>query len=288
MLLQSSPVKSIASAILLCMVLLAVSSPLIYAGLKNRNRYSEFSSISKDFDTASLNEPVFISGKICNMSDKIESPFRSKECSLAIWDISVLKRFGRADSSSIWSQSCIGLIGDKTMIDIGDEKIKIRNLNSTEFFNSEDKMRRTLVTDTTNEIGSIEMELDNHSFENKVSPIDESPERYQDFTKNIRFDKPNKNSYNLIGKVLCKLRTPRDTTRYREKVFTTRDNITVIGKKSKDGILFEKSEGIDPLLMSNTRSQILRKYRISYVFQLYIVPILCISFSALMGYAAYL
>jgi hypothetical protein len=270
------------------MVLLAVSSPFMYAGLKNKNRYYELSSIDKDFEMASINDLVFVSGEIGNVSEKIESPFRSKKCSLAMWDISVLKRFGKADSSTIWSQSCIGLIGDNTMIDTGDQEIKVKDLNSTEIFNSKDKMKRSLVTDSASEFASIEMELDNQSFQRNVKPIDEPPREYRDFTEDIRFDEPNKDSYTLIGKILCKLRTPRDTTRYREKVFNTGDSITIIGKKSKNGVLFEKSKNINPLLMSKTRSQILRKYRISYVFQLYTVPILCILFSVLMGYAAYL
>lgn len=288
MLLQSSLGESIVSAMFMCIVLLALSSPLIYAGWKNRDRYYELSSVNTDFKESAINKPVFVSGKIDNVSKKIESPFRSKKCSLAMWDISVLKRIGKLDTGIVWSQYCMGIIGDNITINTGDQDVKIRGLNTTKILDSKEKIKRSLMADSASKFSSVEIELDSQSFENKVRPKEETPKEYQSFTDNIRFNRPRRDSYNLIGKILCKLRTPRDTTRYREKIFNNGDKVSIIGMKLEDGIKFKKCEDISPLLISKTRNQILRKYRIAYVFQLYIVPIFCILFSTLMGYAAYL
>lgn len=288
MLLQSSIGESIASAIFMCIVLLALISPLIYAGWKNRNRYYELHSVNKDFKETSVNNPVFVTGTINNVSKKIESPFRSKKCSLAMWDICVLKRMGKLDTGIIWSQYCIGITGDSIKLDTGNERLTIRDLSNTKILNSKEKIKKALMSDSTTKFSSVEIELDNQSFENKVRPKDEPDKKYRDFTDNIRFDRPTKDSYSLIGKILCKLRTPRDTTRYREKVFESGDKITIIGKKTNNGLCFKKCGDISPLITSKTRSKILRKYQMAYIFQLYIIPIFCVLFSALMGYAAYL
>lgn len=113
-------------------------------------------------------------------------------------------------------------------------------------------------------------------------------EKYKQLIDRLGFNRPTKNSYTIVGRLTSKVRTPTDTTRYREKVFEPGDKISVIGKKTDKGVSFVSSGSMEPVISSRSTDNILRKYRRAYVFQLYAVPIFCVLFAALLGYGAYI
>lgn len=286
---SSGLLESIGSASMMCIVLLTLSSPIIYAGWKNRNRFQKLSSVNTNFRKCSIDDPVAISKEIKDTSKLINSPFRSKNCCISIYDICTLRRRGTLGVGFVWSQECIGIRGDEIVIGNNGNNISVNNLSHHKTLNTNEKIKRTLVSDSTNKFSSIEMELENNNcFEDKIEPTEDTPVNYSDFIDNTRFKRPTKESYNFIGRIFRRLRTPSDTTRHREKVFQVGDHITVLGTKSRNGVSFSSSESIDPLISSKPMTEILRKYRMSYIMQLYIIPLSCILFSAILGYGAYI
>jgi hypothetical protein len=285
---SSGLIESIGAATMMCTVLLILGSPLIYAGWKNRKRFRELSSINSNFNNSTVGDYIIISGDIKSSTGIISSPFQSNNCCLAMWDISSLKRRGTLGAGFVWSQEALGIKSKDLVISTDSGDVKVKKLSNQKVLDSSEKIKRSLMADSTSKFSSIEIELDYECFEDKVKPIEESPTNYKDFTDELDFKRSVKDQYGIIGKVLSKLRTPSGTTRYREKVFQKGDSISIIGCRTKDGVAFVESDSISPLVSSKPVSKILRKYRLSYLFQMYFIPIFCVCFSAFLGYGAYL
>lgn len=285
--LLSSLVESLGAGFLLCFVLLTLGSPIIYAGWKNRERFRNISSIPRELENASVGDQVAISGNVDKSSKRTDSPFQSKNCQLAMWDICRLKRRGTLGTGFVWSQEAIGIRSHQMIIETSDGNVRVDNLSCKKVLGSSEKVKRSLMADSTTKFSSIEIELDDEGFEKKVEPVKEAPVQYSRFTDKLAFERPRRDSYGLIGRVLTKLRTPSDTTRYREAVFQSGDEISVIGKKTRNGLSFESSESMNPLISSKHISKIEQKYRRAYLFQLYFIPVFCVLFSAVMTYGSY-
>jgi hypothetical protein len=198
-----------------------------------------------------------------------------------------LKRRGTLGTGFVWSQEAIGIKGHQMIIETSDSNVRVDNLSCKKVLGSSEKIKRSLMADSTTKFSSIEIELDDEGFEKKVEPIKEAPVQYSRFTDKLAFERPRRDSYGLIGRVLTKLRTPSDTTRYRESVFQSGDEISVIGKKTRNGLSFESPESMNPLISSKHISKIEQKYRRAYLFQLYLIPVFCVLFSAVMTYGSY-
>lgn len=285
--LLSGLVESLGAGALLCSVLLILGSPMIYAGWKNRGRFRKISSIPHELENASVGDQVVVSGNIDKSSKSADSPFQSEDCQLAMWDICRLKRRGTLGAGFVWSQQAIGMKGEQVVVNKSDSNVRVDGLSCEKVLGSSEKIKRSLMADSTTKFSSIEIELDDEGFEKKVEPIKEAPVRYSRFTDKLGFERPSRDSYGLIGRVSSKLRTPSDTTRYREAVFQSGDKISVIGKKTRNGLSFESSESMNPLISSKHISKIERKYRRAYLFQLYFIPVFCVLFSAVMTYGSY-
>lgn len=286
--LTSGPIESVASAMLLCTVLLTLASPIIYSGWKNRGRFQKLSSIESRPSDSSTGDYVLFSGTIESVSENIRSPLRKDSCCLAMWDICRLKRRGTLGTGFVWSQEAIGMEGGKLILDTEDGNVEIENLSDRKVLNAEEKVKRSLMADATTKFSSVELELDEECFEDRVRPTEDDLIKYEDFTDSLDFDRPTRSSYTIIGRLLCKLRTPEDTTRYRESVFKKGDKVTIVGKKKDDGISFVESDSMSPLISSKPISKILRRYRLAYLSQVYLIPAFCIGLSAILGYGAYL
>lgn len=284
----STALESIGASIMMLIVLLVLSSPLIYAGWKNKSRFDKLSSANSKWESSSEGEPIAMSGRIKSSSERIESPFNAKICSLAVWDISTLKRRGTLGTGFVWSQEAVGIDGSELTIDTGDRNINVDRISNQKVLSSSEKVKRSLMADSTSKFSSVEIELDDESFEDRTKPTEDNSDRYENFESDIKFERPERDDYSSIGKILAKLRTPEYTTRYREKTFEKGDKISVIGKRTSDGISFVSSKSTSPLISSSSISDILLKYRMSYTFQLYVIPTFCILVSATLGYSSYI
>jgi hypothetical protein len=205
-----------------------------------------------------------------------------------MWDISSLKRRGTLGTGFVWSQEALGIKSKDLVISTEHGDVKVKKLSNQKVLDSSEKIKRSLMADSTSKFSSIEIELDEECFENKVEPTEQPPKNYKRFTTGLDFERYLKDGYGIIGRVFSKLRTPSGTTRYREKVFQKGDSISIIGRRTEDGVSFVESESMSPLVSSKPVSKILRKYRLSYIFQMYFIPLFCVGFSAFLGYGAYL
>lgn len=284
----STALESIGASILMLIVLLVLSSPLIYAGWKNKSRFDKLSSVNSKWESSSEGEPIAMSGRIKSSSERIESPFNAKICSLAVWDISTLKRRGTLGAGFVWSQEAVGIDGNELVIETDNRDINVDRISSEKVLDSGEKLKHSLMADSTSKFSCVEIELDDESFEDRTKPTGVNSNRYENFESDIKFERPERDDYSSIGKILAKLRTPEYTTRYREKTFEKGDKISVIGKRTSDGISFVSSESTSPLISSSSISDILLKYRMSYTFQLYFIPTFCILVSATLGYSSYI
>lgn len=127
---SSGIAESLGVATLVCIVLLTVSSPIIYTGLKNKGRFSELHSICSNDDEADIGEYVAFSGTIQSRSGTIKSPMRSRPCCLAMWDICTLQRRAIIGAGAVWTKYWIGMKADNIIIETGDREVSIRNLST--------------------------------------------------------------------------------------------------------------------------------------------------------------
>lgn len=283
---SSSAVESFGAAMLMCVVLLLLASPVIYAGWKNRNRFQNLRSIESNFKNSDIGDYVLLSGQIECISQNIRSPFQSEYCCLSMWDVSTLNRTGNLGAGFYWSQEAVGIDACDISVSTDSKNVRIKNISNEKTLDADEKIKRSIMADSTSKFSSVEIQLDDSSFSEKIRPTEES--KYEDFDESFSFTRPSKDSYGIIGSILSKVRTPEGTTRYREYNFKEGDKLTIIAKKTSEGLSYESSESVNPLISPDSISSITRKYRLAYLFQLYFVPSFCIIFSGLLGYGAYL
>lgn len=282
--LSSGAPESVGAAIIMCLTLLAISSPIMYAGWKNKQRFEQVSEARE----GNQDDTIIVSGSIKNASDRIVSPFESENCSITLWDVSTLMRTGTVGSKSVWSQEVVGVQAGDLVIEDDGEDIAVTGFSDERKLDTGDQIKRALVKDTTSRFSSVEMELESDCFEKIFEPVDSLSYQYKKFAEDKRIERVTKDSYDFLGKLLRRIRVPSDSIRYREKNFEEGDNLTIIGRNTDNGVLFEETEEMSPLISGKPISKILRRYRLAYILQLYCVPIICVLFSGLMGYAAYL
>lgn len=282
--LSSGAPESVGATIIMCLTLLAISSPIMYAGWKNKQRFEQVSEARE----GNQDDTIIVSGSIKNASDRIVSPFESENCSITLWDVSTLMRTGTVGSKSVWSQEIVGIQAGELVIEDDGEDVAVTGFSDERKLDTGDQIKRALVKDTTSKFSSVEMELESDCFEKIFEPVDSLSYQYKKFAEDKRIERATKDSYDFLGKLLRRIRVPSDSIRYREKNFEEGDNLTIIGRNTDNGVLFEETEEMSPLISSKPISKILRRYRLAYILQLYCVPIICVLFSGLMGYAAYL
>lgn len=295
--LTSGAAESAVAAGFMCLVLLAVSSPVTYAGWKNEQKYQELSEILSG--EPSVGEYTAVSGTIQSDSNTVNSPFQSDECQLTLWEISVLHRI----SAPEWSQQAVGINGGSLTLELDsngngsrngndavNREITVQNLSHRKLLDSSEKLKRSLIADSTSKFGSVEMEFEisNPGHEKKVNPTNDSPQAYTEFSRTIGFERDKKESLGIYATILSQILTPSYTTRYRETNFQSGDTLHVVGKKLPSAISFESSDSTNPFISSTPLPQVLNKYRVYYLIQFYGAPLLCLLISAVLGYAAYL
>ncbi len=276
--------EGLAVGILFGIVLLLVVTPIIYSGFKKRQRYQELSGIPAGLSDAVTGEGVVISGTVSSRSGTVASPYRSQNCALALWDTASLNR----SNGTQWVPRGSGITGNELVITADSGRVPVTNISQRRNTTTTAQMvQSTLFPDATSGLAFVRKELHGASFERRFRPTDELPDRYQSHNREIGFDRETRESYDTLGTVLEKLLTPSGTVRYRELTLQDGDEITAVGKKTRDGIAFEPAESIQPVVVSASLSSLLSRYRRQYVFQLYGTAAVVVLFSGLMGYLRY-
>jgi len=281
---SGSLVEGLAGGILCGIVLLFVISPIIYSGLKKRQRYQELSGIPAGLSDAVSGESVIISGTVSSRSGTVESPYRSQNCALVLWDTASLNR----SNGTQWVSRGSGITGDELVVTADSGRVPVTNISQRRNPTTTTQMvQSTLFPDATSGLAFLRKELRQASFERRFRPTDELPDRYRSHNREIGFDRKTRESSDTLGTVLGKLLTPSGTARYRELTLQDSDEITVVGKKTRDGIAFEPAESIQPVVVSAPLSSLLSRYRRQYMFQLYGTAAVVLLLSGLIGYLVY-
>lgn len=277
--------ESLAVGFLFSLILLFVGSPIIYSGFKKRQRHHELSEIPTELSDAVPGESVVVSGTVSSRSGKIESPYRSQSCALALWDTASLVR----SNGSQWVSRAAGVSAGELVITAHSGRVPIRNISQRRTTTTTAEVGRSILfPDATSGLDFVKQQLRRTSFERRFRPTDELPDRYRSHNREIGFDRRTRESYDTLGTILEKLLTPSGTVRYRELTFQTGDKITAVGKMTQNGIVFEPAESVHPIVSSVPLSSLLRRYQRQYMLQLYGFSALCLLFSGLLAYAVYL
>jgi hypothetical protein len=276
--------EALAVGVLFGIVLLLVVTPIIYSGFKKRQRHQELSGIPVGLSDAVTGESAVVSGTVSSQSGHIESPYRSQNCALALWDMASLNR----SNGTQWVSRGSGMTGNKLIITADSGHVPVMNISQCRNQTTTAQMiQSTLFPDATSGLAFLRKELRRASFERRFRPTDELPDRYRSHTQEIGFDRTTRESSDTLGTILAKLLIPSGTVRYRELTFRDGDEITVIGKRTRDGIAFEPAESIQPVVVSASLSSLLSRYRRQYLFQLYGSAAFVLLFSGLIGYLVY-
>lgn len=279
--LASTAGESIAAGTLLLFVLLAIGSPIMYGGWKNRQRYQQLSQVSDDLQQATLGESVAVSGTISDRSEPVESPYQSQSCRIALWDIA------RYNSRS-WTLEAVGISASELLIVTDDESVSVTGLSRQQRLTATEQVKSLVTTDARSAFASVLLELGRSSFATRFTPDQKITEPYQTHAERIGVDLPDRDTYGIIQTVASTFRTPTDTVRYRESTFQSGDKLTVVGTKTRRGVSFETAASTQPVISSQPLSVLRKKYRRYSRLQLYGIPVVFFLISAVAAYGAYL
>lgn len=266
---------------LMLLILLAFGSPIIYTGWKQRQQYHQLSAIHTSLDDAIPGEAVAVSGTVSSQSRTIDSPYRSQRCALALWDTARLSR-GQGPQ---WFLEASGVMADELLITLDTEHVPVTGqLRQKRVLTTAQTLSSALGVDVNSTLAFIDTELSQSGFEKQFTPTEDLTETYRAHNRDIGFDRPTRDSSNMLGRLLAEQLTPHNTVRYRELTFQGGDEITIIGEKTDDGISVVETGGTHPIISSESLSNRLSRYRREYVLRLYGYPAFCLLFSALIAY----
>jgi hypothetical protein len=281
----NSPVGSIAAASLTFLVFLAIGSPVVYAGWEQRRQYHELSAVHTSLDDATPGEAVVVSGTVSSRSQTVDSPYRSQSCALALWDTARLSR----GQGTQWILEASGVTAGELLVTVDTEHVPITGFpRQRRVATTSQKLRSTLGLDGNSELAFVDTELSRSGFERQFTPTEALTDGYRAHNRDIGFDRPTRDSDDTVGRLLTGLLTPHNTVRYRELIFQSGDEITVVGKKTDDGISFTEAGATQPIISSEQLPSRLGRYRRGYILRLYGLPMCLSLFSALIGYTLFI
>lgn len=281
---RNGPVGTVAAASLLFLVLLAIGSPVVYAGWKQRRQYHELSAVHTSLDDATPGEAVVVSGTVSSRSQTVDSPYRSQSCALALWDTARLSR----GQGTQWILEASGVTAGELLVTVDTEHVPVTGFpRQRRIATTSQKLRSTLGLDGSFE-RAVDTELSRSGFERQFTPTETLTDSYRAHNRDIGFDRPTRDSYDMVGRLLTGLLTPHNTVRYRELTFQSGDEITVVGKKTDDGISFAETGATQPIISSEPLPSRLGRYRRGYTLRLYGLPMCFLLFSALIGYTLFI
>jgi hypothetical protein len=267
------------------MVLIALASPLVYRGWQTRQKYREITGLPSLSSTrVSDGELTKIAGQVKDTNEKITSPVQSTQCELAFWKVAKLRRYDMFNHMSYWSVAGIGIDAETLVIAEESQDIRISNVSREKNLSATDELKHLLGSDENSILDSIATELDPPEFEDKRTPSEEWPQRYDELANRIEFEAETSDSPGFFDRILNAVRTPEGTVQFQETTMSAGDTVTVVGRvvDVQDGhVRLQGSESINPIITQSSPPELEAKHRRAYLIQLYAIPLFVTALSSL-------
>lgn len=284
--------EAVGSGLLIFMLFMALGSPLIYRGWQTRTKYRELTELpSMSSATASNGELVKLSGQIKDTDEKIISPIQSTQCELAFWKVATLRRYGIFNHMSYWSVTGIGIDAETLVIAGKTRDIRISNPSRQKTLNVTDKLEQLLGSNENTILDSVLKELDPPEFEDRRTPGEEWPRRYDELGDRVDVEAETAGSPGFLGRILNAIRTPKGTVQFQETTMSAGETVTVVGRVTgvqSDHVRLRGTDSIDPVITRSSPSELERKHRRAYLVQLYGIPLFVTALSSLAGVGVFL
>lgn len=279
--------EAVGSGLLLFMILMTLASPLVYRGWQTRKEYREITRLaSLSSATVSDGELAKLSGQIKDTNQKITSPVQSTECELAFWKVATLRRYDMFNHMSYWSVAGIGIDAETLVIAGETQDIRISNVSRETNLSATDELRHLLGSGEESILNSIATELDPPEFEDRRTPSEGRPQKYDELGDRIEFEAETTDSPGVFGWILNAVRTPEGTVQFQETTMSAGDTVTVVGRVAdvQNGrVRLQGSESIDPIITQSSPSELEAKHRRTYLIQLYVIPLFVTALSSLVA-----
>jgi len=284
--------EAISSGLLLFMVLMALASPLVYRGWQTRKEYQEITRLpSLSSATVSDGELAKLSGQIKDTDQKITSPVQSTECELAFWKVATLRRYDIFNHMSYWSVAGIG-IDAETLVIAGETKdVRLSNVSRKKNLSATDELKHLLGSGEESILNSIATELDPPEFEDRRTPSEGWPQKYDELGGRIELESETADSPGVFGWVLNAVRTPEGTAQFQETTMSAGDTVTVVGRVvdiQNGRVRLQGSGSVDPIITKSSPSELEAKHRRAYLIQLYAIPVFVTALSSLAAVGVFL
>jgi hypothetical protein len=277
--------EAVGSGLLLFMVLIALASPLVYRGWQTRKKYREITGLpSLSSTTVSDGELTKLAGQIKETDERITSPVQSTRCELAFWKVATLRRYDTFNHMSYWSVAGIGIDAETLVIAGETQDIRISNVSREKNLSAADELKHLLGSDENSILDSIATELDPPEFEDRRTPSEERPQKYDELAGRINFEAETPDSPGFFGWILNAVRTPEGTVQFQETTMSAGDTVTVVGRVvdvQNGRVRLQGSESIDPTITQSSPSELEAKHRRAYLIQLYAIPLFVTALSSL-------
>lgn len=279
------------SSILMFVVFILLGSPLIYRGWQTRKKYRELTELPSTTQAAASGELVKLSGQIRDTDEKIVSPVQSTRCELAFWKVAKLRRYDIFNHMSYWSVAGIGIDAETLVIAGETQDIRISNASKKKILSVSDKLQQLLGSNENSMLNSIVMELDPPGFEDRRTPSEGWPQRYDELGDRIDIKPETTDSPGFFGQILNAIRTPEGTVQFQETIISAGDTVTVVGRITGDQnerLQLRGTKSINPIITRSSSSELQSKHRRAYLIQLYGIPLFVTALSSLTGFFVFL
>lgn len=260
------------TALLVALVLLLVSSPLLYMGWKRRRRYRRLRSLPVETpETVEAGSPALVTGTVDDPKREQSSPVAGEPCVLAAWDIREWHR-GR---NSVWLTAARGVDGTEFSLSGEDRSVVVPDLSVEDVPDTWGQVTE-MPTYTEAGIGSSELTVEAAALDTAVdrTPTETLREGSHELAQRVQIGEPDTGLgraplsalYRRSRRVLWR---PTGTRRYREIRIEPGDQITITAERRGTGTdrrlaVREPTDERVPILSTLSPAQLRRRYRWAY------------------------
>ncbi|WP_436934130.1 hypothetical protein [Halovenus marina] len=273
-------------------VLLLLSSPLLYRGLKHRTRYRRFRERPVETPaTATPGETALVTGTATeNERGSISAPLSTDPALLAGWDIHSLHRYDALGVKHAWGQEALGVDTEGFHVRGDGQHVAVPDWSRHDRIEGTERLQLSGVGMMPVEgldVKGLWLEIASFDSETRVLPGEELSDPTRRLCSRVGLEGDQSTSRLLPS--LPRLRTPEGTRRFREATIEDGQTVTVVGavreSSTPNGALqLAEPDDVPPLVSDHSPEELLGRYRRSYR-KIYALVAFILLFASLMGVA---